>query len=146
VVLICGEFGSMPTACGSKIGLPRSRVRSGQFGTPWERIHRPNFNMSLRISCTTAGLGGTPGPPSGSRCPQDWLAAWNRGLPAASSTWLFGHTPLLLGSGNFDTPCERMQWEKASGCEIGDWEFVDPPAFDPDGGVGRVVVEPSCAT
>ena len=32
---------------------------------------------------------------------------------------------LLVGSGKFGTPCERMQRAKAS-C----WEFVDPPAFD----------------
>jgi len=121
LVLICGEFGSMPTASGSKIGLPRSRVRSGQFGTPRERMHRANFNMSLRISCTTAGLGGTPGPPFGRRCPQAWVAAWNRGFPAASSTWLFA-----------------IQWEKASGWEVGDREFVDPPAFDaPDDEAGE---------
>jgi hypothetical protein len=40
-----------------------------------------------------------------------------------------------------------MQWEKASGWAIGDWELVDPPAFDePDDDAGWVAVEPSCAT
>jgi hypothetical protein len=51
-------------------------------------------------------------------------------LLATSSTWLFGHTPLLSGSGKFDTPCERTQWEKASGCEVDDRERLDPPTFD----------------
>jgi hypothetical protein len=37
----------------------------GQFGTPWERIQRANFVMSTLICCTTAGDGGTPGPPLG---------------------------------------------------------------------------------
>src|SRR5579862_6856108 len=120
---------------------------SGQFGTPWERMQLANFVISARICCTTAGEGGTPGPPSGSRCPQAWVAAWKRGLAAASSTWLFGHTPPLSGSGKFGTPSELMQWEKASGWEIGDWEFVDPPAFaETDDDAVWVVVEPSCTT
>jgi len=37
-----------------------------------------------------------------------------------------GIPPLLLGSGKFGTPCERMQPEKATA----DWERADPPAFD----------------
>ena len=120
---------------------------SGQFGTPWDRMQRANVVMSVRICCTTAGEGGTPGPPYGSRCPQACVAAWKRRLPAASSTWLFGHTPLLSGSGKFGTPSERMQWEKASGWEIGDWELGEPAALgELDAAAGRVVVEPSCAT
>jgi hypothetical protein len=51
-------------------------------------------------------------------------------LLAAPSTWGFGQTPLLLGSGKFGTPLERMQREKASGWESTDWVFVGPPAFD----------------
>jgi hypothetical protein len=40
-----------------------------------------------------------------------------------------------------------MQRENASICDVGDWEFVDPPALDePDREAGRVVVGPSCAT
>jgi hypothetical protein len=40
-----------------------------------------------------------------------------------------------------------MQWEKASGWAIDDWELVDPPAFDePDDEAGCMAVEPSCAT
>jgi hypothetical protein len=40
-----------------------------------------------------------------------------------------------------------MQWENASGWEIGEWEFVDPPVFDePDDEAGWAVVESSCAT
>ena len=49
------------------------------------------------------------------------------GLRAASSTWLFGHTPPLSGSGKLGTPWERMQWEKASGWEVGEWELGAPP-------------------
>jgi hypothetical protein len=138
LVLICGEFASMPTACGSKMALPRSRVGPGQFATPCERMHRANFTMSLPICCTTAGLGGTPGPPSGSRGPQARVAAWNSGLVATSSTWLFGHTPLLLGSGKFGTPWRRMQWEKASACsadEPDEFELDEPDELDDAGGV-----------
>jgi hypothetical protein len=40
-----------------------------------------------------------------------------------------------------------MQWEKASGWEVGDWELGEPPASgELDAAAGRVVVEPSCAT
>jgi hypothetical protein len=52
------------------------------------------------------------------------------GLLAAPSTWGFGHTPLLLGSGKFGTPLARMQREKASGWEFTDWVFGGAPAFD----------------
>jgi hypothetical protein len=102
--LICGELASMPAACGSKMARPRSSVGSGQFGTPWERIHRANLSMSVWISWSTAREGATPGPPSGSRCPQALAAAGYSGLLAAPATCDFGHTPLLLGSGKFGTP------------------------------------------
>jgi hypothetical protein len=110
-------------------------------------MQRANFVMSVRICWTTAGEGGTPGPPYGSRYPQAWVAAWKRGLPAASSTRLFGHTPLLSGSGKFDTPRERMQWEKASGWEVADRELGETAVLGAvDVAAGWVVVEPSCAT
>jgi hypothetical protein len=68
-------------------------------------------------------------------------------LPATSSTWLFGHTPLLPGSGKFGTPWERMKWEKASGWEVGDREVRESPAAgELDAAAGCVVVEPSWAT
>jgi hypothetical protein len=36
-----------------------------------------------------------------------------------------------------------MQRENASICDVGDWEFVAPPALDePDREAGRVVVDP----
>jgi hypothetical protein len=42
-----------------------------------------------------------------------------------------GVSLVLLGSGYVDTPCERMQWTKASAFwEFVDWAFVDPPACD----------------
>jgi hypothetical protein len=40
-----------------------------------------------------------------------------------------------------------MQWEKANGWEVRDWELGEPPAFgERDAAAGCVVVEPSCAT
>ncbi len=62
--------------------------------------------------------------------PAGLAAAGYRGLSAAPSTWGFGHTPLLFGSGKFGTPLERMQWEKASGWEFTDELFVEPPALE----------------
>jgi hypothetical protein len=41
-----------------------------------------------------------------------------------------GTPPLLVGSGKADTPCERMQWEKATALELAAWELAGPPAFD----------------
>jgi hypothetical protein len=32
-----------------------SRVGSGQFDTPWERMHRANFRPTVSICCTRAG-------------------------------------------------------------------------------------------
>jgi hypothetical protein len=129
LALIGGEFVSMPAACGSKISLPRSSVGSGQFGTSLERMQRENFVMSVWICWSTAGDGATPGPPSGSRCPHALAAAGYLGFVVAPSSWGFGHDPLLLGSGKFGTPLERMQWEKASSWAFTDWVFVDPPPF-----------------
>jgi hypothetical protein len=40
-----------------------------------------------------------------------------------------------------------MQWEKASGWEVGDWELGEADALgELDAAAGCVVVEPSCAT
>jgi hypothetical protein len=40
-----------------------------------------------------------------------------------------------------------MQWENASGCELGDWELGESPASgELDDAAVCVVVEPSCAT
>ncbi len=120
LALIRGEFGSMPAACGLKIARPRSTVGSGQFCTPRECIHRANVSMSVWICRTTDALGRTPGPPSGSRRPHAFVAAWNCGSLAVLWTWLLGHTPLRLGSGKSDTPCVRMQREKATASLAGD--------------------------
>ena len=95
---------------------------SGQFGTPWERMHRAN---SARRSApaapglrTVAGLShcwselALSDPPlAGIRCWQALWAAWSWVLLTPSSCAVaFGGTP-LVGSGKFGTPWERMQWE-----------------------------------
>jgi hypothetical protein len=35
-----------------------------------------------------------------------------------------------MGSGKAGTPCERMQWEKATALELAAWALTGPPAFD----------------
>jgi hypothetical protein len=56
VLLTRGESGSMPGML--KAGCPLlSVLGSGQFGTPWERIHRAKFSMPVIISGTWAWVG-----------------------------------------------------------------------------------------
>src|SRR6266702_123967 len=95
---------------------------SGQFGTPWECMHREKFSMPLHSCRTSAGVG--PLPPFGSRCWQVWVAAWYWELLPATWFRVVLLNPLLLGSGKLGTPWERMHWAKASR-----WEVADPPAF-----------------
>ena len=60
----------------SKTGRPsESTVGSGQFGTPWERMHWLNFRMPLS-SCGTSAVGNWSSMPAGSRCWQALSAAW----------------------------------------------------------------------
>lgn len=125
LVLIRGEFGSMPTAWGLKINLPPpsgSGVGSGQFGTPWECMHWVNSRMALRIACSWAWV--APLLLLGSRCWQSFSAAWYWELLTPSCCAL-GNFALGCGSGKFGTPCERTQREKARS-----WEVADPPGFD----------------
>lgn len=107
---------------------------SGKFVMPWLRMHWENLSArdASRRCCSTDAVG--------SKCWQALWAAWYRELLAAS--WLrvtLLKTPLLLGSGKFGTPFERMQWEKASA------PFCCAGAA---GGVEDfcVVFEPTCAT
>src|SRR6266567_6548894 len=96
---------------------------SGQPGTPCEHMHRGNLRMPFITRCTMA-CGQTPvsshctseavsAPPLlGYRCWQAVWAAWSWELLTPSSCALvFGTCPLLVGSGKFGTPWERMQWE-----------------------------------
>ena len=75
--------------------------------------------------CSTSAAGQLPSirqsascvsdPPVGRRPTQAVWAAWNWELLTPSCGKLtFGSSPLLAGSGNFDTPWERMQAEKAT--------------------------------
>jgi hypothetical protein len=83
-------------------------------------MHRAKFTMVLRICSHWAGVG--PLPPFGSRWRHALWAAGNRGLLSETCFALGGNTPLLLGSGQFGTPCKRTQWAKAT------MECVDPAA------------------
>ena len=108
-----------------KIGCPLlSVVGSGQFGTPWERMHRAKSSMPLVIRGTWAWVGW-------SSCAQALWAAWSWEVltPTCCGVTL-GTPPLLVGSGKAGTPCERMQWEKATAWELAAWELAGPPAFD----------------
>ena len=86
---------------------------SGQFGTPWERIHALNLTTALSVCCDAAPV---EVPPFGSRCAQVLSAAANCELLTPSS-WKatlgnpLGKTLPLMGSGYFGTPLERMQRE-----------------------------------
>ena len=116
-VLICGAIGSTAlcrsnTGRGSS-GWSRSTVGSGQFCTPWECMHAANLTMPRRAASTSAWVE-VGAVVCGSRCWQALWAGWNWGLPASGITWTFGTFPLLSGSGKLDTPCERIQREKAS--------------------------------
>src|SRR6266540_5939149 len=91
-------------------------------------MHRANLSMALRSRRDSVWV---IWPPLGSRCAQALWAAWYWELltPNCSGSTLFnplGNSLLLLASGNFGTPCERMQREWASAF----WEFVDPPTLD----------------
>lgn len=96
---------------------------SGQFGSPWERIHRAKLAMPFHSCRTSAWLG--PPPLLGSRCPQAWVAVWYSEVLAASCRMVaLLNCPALLGSGKSATPWARTQRAKASALE-----FADPPAF-----------------
>src|SRR5580704_3932641 len=129
MLLVCDEFGSKPcTWSRSKSGRPsESMVGSGQFGTPWERMHRAYVRKAVIAACTNACgqspvsshcpiesfVSTPPDPPLfGYRCWQAVWAAWSWEVLTPSSCALaFGTCPLLGGSGKFGTPWERMHWE-----------------------------------
>jgi len=109
-----------------KTGCPLlSVLGSGQFGTPWERMHWLKLRMPLSSCCTSAWLGALP--PFGSRCWQAFWAAWYREVltPRSCALGNLAATWPGRGSGKFGTSFERMQREKASS-----WELTDPPACD----------------
>ena len=102
----------MPAPVALKAGRPmESIVGSGQFGTPWLRMHWANFLPSVSACCTTA-CGQSPVSRHcvseavnvvsllGSRCRQAVRAAWNWELLTPKACALpFGRLPLKLGSG-----------------------------------------------
>ena len=102
---------------------------SGQFGTPWERMHWLNVRMPLSSNGTSAGGNGRqcrPGAGAGTHS----AAAWYRELltPSCCAPGNFALLAPAWGSGKFGTPFERMHWEKVSSCEFGDPPaFVEPP-------------------
>jgi len=59
---ICVVSGNSPSAFGS-----------GQFGTPWERIHRANRTRACMLLAVGGGLFCTSG---GSLLAMDWQACW----------------------------------------------------------------------
>ena len=86
------------------------------------------FRIAVRSCCDWAWV---CWPPFGSRCAQALWAAWNWELLTPSCCRLTLGNPLansllLSGSGNFGTPWERMQWEKAYRLESAVWEFDWP--------------------
>lgn len=78
-------------------------VGSGKFGTPWERMQFAFVIASMR---SLAEAGDACDVLAGSSGAHAWWADWNAGdcisTPEKSK-------PSGVGSGNFGTPCERMQ-------------------------------------
>jgi hypothetical protein len=107
-------------------------------------MQRANLSASRSIFLNSTWVGCSPGgtAPFGSRSPHAVWAAGYRGLLAAiCSSWLFGSTPLRLGSGKVGMPFERMQREKASA----PFSCTDAgPALEEE--LLRVAVVPTCAT
>jgi hypothetical protein len=120
LALIRGEFGS--NAGGLRVENSPASINGGVGPVLHPAgVHTPGERQHVGLDCrTTDALGRTPGPPSGSRRPHAFVAAWNCGSLAVLWTWLLGHTPLRLGSGKSDTPCVRMQREKATASLAGD--------------------------
>ena len=101
-----------------------SVLGSGQFGTPWERMHRAKFTIPVIICGVWAWAGW-------SRCAQALWATrnWELLTPTCCGVTL-GTPPLRVESGKAGTPCARMQWEKATVLEFAAWELTGPTAFD----------------
>ena len=89
-----------------------------RVGEPRDPVRRMHLDI-LSICAFACGFGGPDGrPPPCSRCWQDFCAAWNAGaaglMPEPGANEI---PPPALGSGKFDTPCERMHSANASACE-----------------------------
>jgi hypothetical protein len=110
-------------------------------------MQRAKASKPLSVCCDADGVAW---PPFGSSCRHAFSAAWNWELLTPSSWGAtlgnpLGVSLLLVGSGNFATPWERMHCEKASAFwELPDCGFAGPPAFED--GLLCVVDEPTCAT
>ncbi len=93
-------------------------------------MHWLNVRMPVSSSATSAG-GNWSSMPTGSRRWQAFSAAWYWELvtPSCCAPGNFTLLRACLGVGKFGTPCERMQWEKATSWEFAAPELADPPAF-----------------
>jgi hypothetical protein len=118
-----GEPWLIPSPAGS--GMRPSPPGSGKDGTPWLRTHRANTRAFARTRCCAAWLGDRP--PFGANRRQALCADANRVLltPSCCRPTL-GIVPLLPGSGNLDTPLERMQLAKATAL-LGGADFGETP-------------------
>src|SRR6202521_5817562 len=89
---------------------------SGKLGPPCARTHWENLSACVLSCCRCATDG--PLPPFVSRCRHAFWAAWTLESLAPSCCDVsldLSNAPLLLGSGQFGTPWERMQEAKATG-------------------------------
>jgi hypothetical protein len=132
-----------------------SKVGSGQSEIPWLRMHSANLRRPRRIR-GISDRGYQAPTPGGSRYRQA-LAADQSREPLAPYPGSFAGGSLISvwpgsGSGNCNTPWERMQWEKASSdWGLDDGGLEDPPALgeppEPPHAVrARVVVAMMAAT
>ena len=83
-------------------------VGSGNFGTPWVRMHYANVSAAA----FSAAVGGVHGVVDPRIFWQACCAAWKAGDDGlmAPTRWNWKPPPCEPGSGKSDTPCERMHW------------------------------------
>src|SRR5439155_13215387 len=99
------EFGSMPLLLSSRSDdRPSENCGSGNFGTPWERMHAENLRAAACAAACCAGLGARP--PFGEYFLHAFCAFLNAGESGLMPRKVMLAT--ALGPGKFGAPWDRM--------------------------------------